>query len=140
MRSFPARFSQILFSCFLFLLAGKSYAQTATIRGTVSSQSTGESVLFGVVHLEGTGFGVQTDINGFYSLTKIPAGTYTMVAQHSSFDSVHVTITIKAGEIATKNIVMKPRTLKAVVISAKSQETQENPGVSKTTMDRKDIM
>ena len=114
-------------------------AQTATIRGTVTSESNGEAVLFALVYLEGTSYGVQTDINGFYSLTKIPAGTYTLVGQQASFLATKVQITIKGGEIVNHNIVLKPRIMKEVVISAKHQDDQENPEVGKSTMDSKDI-
>lgn len=69
----------------LFLIPLIAEAQTSTIRGTVTSKTNGEAVLFALVYLEGTSMGVQSDINGFYSLTKIPSGTYTLVAQQGSF-------------------------------------------------------
>ncbi len=114
-------------------------AQTATIRGTVTSESNGEAVLFALVYLEGTSYGVQTDINGFYSLTKIPAGTYTLIGQSGSYLATKIPITVKGGEILNRNIVLKPRVMKEVVISAKHQDSQENPEVGKSTMDSKDI-
>ena len=112
---------------------------TATIRGTVTSEKTGEAVLFALVHLEGTNYGVQTDINGFYSLTKIPPGTYTLVVQHQNYAPYSIAVTVKAGEIQQQSPVLKEKIEKEVVISAKKQDQQENPGVAKNTMDRKDI-
>ncbi|HET6989989.1 MAG TPA: TonB-dependent receptor, partial [Bacteroidia bacterium] len=114
-------------------------AQTATIRGTVTSSTNGEAVLFGLVYLEGTSLGVQTDVNGFYSLTKIPAGTYTLVAQQGSFLPTKMQITVTAGAIITQNIVLKPRVMKEVVISAQHQDDQTTPQVAKSTMTTKDI-
>ncbi|MDQ3111498.1 MAG: TonB-dependent receptor [Bacteroidota bacterium] len=110
-------------------------AQTATIRGTVNSESSGEAVLFALVYLEGTTMGVQTDVNGFYSLTKIPAGTYTLVAQQGSYAPTKIIISVNAGDIVTRNIVLKVREMVMVEISADRQERQENPGVGKNTMD-----
>lgn len=123
----------------LFLISVSGVAQTATIRGTVYSESTGEAVLFALVHLEGTAFGVQTDVNGFFSLTKIPAGTYTLVAQQTNYEPSKVLITVKAGEIVTQNLTIKPRVMKVVEITDTKTEKIENPTVGKTTMDRKDI-
>lgn len=123
----------------LFLISVSGVAQTATIRGTVYSESTGEAVLFALVHLEGTAFGVQTDVNGFFSLTKIPAGTYTLVAQQTNYEPTKVPITVKAGEIVTQNLTIKPRVMKVVEITDTKTEKIENPTVGKTTMDRKDI-
>jgi CarboxypepD_reg-like domain/TonB-dependent Receptor Plug Domain len=133
MRQFLLNFGFILF------FAGFINAQTATIRGTVSSERNGEPVLFGMVFLQGTPYGVQTDINGFYSLTKVPAGTYTLVAQESSFEIFKMQITVKAGQIMTQNLALKPRIMKVVTINAAKQEAQENPGVAKQTMTSKDI-
>jgi len=123
----------------LFLLSFSGFAQTATIRGTVYNESNGEPVIFSLVYLEGTAFGVQTDVNGFYSLTKIPAGTYTLVSQQTNFEPTKIQITVKAGDIITQNITIKPRVMKEVVISGTKTEKVENPTVGKTTMDRKDI-
>lgn len=124
---------------FVFLLPLSILAQTATIRGTINNESNGESVLFALVYLEGTSYGVQSDINGFYSLTKIPAGSYTLVAQHSSYVLTKIPITVKAGEILNQNIIMKPRIMREVVISAKKQDQQDNPNTGKQTMTSKDI-
>ncbi|CAN5432832.1 carboxypeptidase regulatory-like domain-containing protein [soil metagenome] len=116
-----------------------SLAQTATIRGTVTSETTGESVIFALVYLEGTPYGVQTDLNGFFSLTKVPAGTYTLIAQEGSYAPTRMPITVKSGDIITQNVVLKVREMAIVEISAKHQDDQENPGVGKNTMTSKDI-
>lgn len=123
----------------VFFLSVSGFAQTATIRGTVYSESTGEAVLFALVFLEGTSYGVQTDVNGFYSLTKIPAGTYTLAVQQAGFEPMKKQITVAAGEILTQNMTIKPRVMKVVEITDTKTEKVENPTVGKTTMDRKDI-
>jgi hypothetical protein len=114
-------------------------AQTATIRGTVTTESSGEAVLFALVYLDGTSMGVQTDVNGFYSLTKIPAGTYTLIAKQGSYMPARMVITVAAGEIVTQNLVLKVHEMEGVVISAQHQEDQENPGVGKNKMTSEDI-
>lgn len=129
----------LLFAFAIFLLPFAAAAQTATIRGTISSESDGEPVLFALVYLEGTSYGVQSDINGFFSLTKIPAGSYTLVGQHSSYNVTRIPVTVKAGEILTQNITMKPRIMREVVIDAKKQDQQDNPNIGKQTMNSKDI-
>jgi hypothetical protein len=102
----------------IFLLAAASAAisQNATIRGTVFNESNGEPMIFTLVFLEGTGFGVQTDINGFFSLTKVPAGTYNLVAQQANFEPAKVSVTVTAGQILTQNLTMKARVMTEVVI------------------------
>jgi hypothetical protein len=131
------RFLVLFFALFFVSISG--VAQTATIRGTVYNESNGEAVIFSLVFLEGTSYGVQTDVNGFYSLTKIPAGTYTLVAQQTNFDPAKIQITVKAGDIVTQNLTIKQRVMKEVVITGDKTDKIENPTVGKTTMDRKDI-
>ncbi|MGL5891602.1 MAG: carboxypeptidase-like regulatory domain-containing protein, partial [Bacteroidia bacterium] len=89
---------QLLFTLAgLFAALGLFAQTTATIRGTVYNKNTGEAVLFGYVYIKNTALGVQTDVNGFYSLTKIPPGSYTLVAQESSFEIFEMPITVKAN-------------------------------------------
>ena len=49
-----------------------------TVRGFVYDKATGEPVLFTNVYLKGTTLGAATDVNGYYSITKIPAGNYVI--------------------------------------------------------------
>src|SRR5262245_61479987 len=53
-------------------------AQTATIRGFVYDQGTGEPMIFTNVSLVGTAMGVATDVNGYFSISKVPPGPYTL--------------------------------------------------------------
>ena len=41
----------------------------ATVKGFIRSKDSGEPVMFASVTLEGSSYGVMTDIEGFYSLS-----------------------------------------------------------------------
>jgi len=63
----------------LFILSGiVSYGQTGSVRGFVYEKETGEPVIFCNVMLKGTSYGAATDVNGFFNITKIKPGKYTM--------------------------------------------------------------
>ncbi|WP_243664541.1 carboxypeptidase-like regulatory domain-containing protein [Rhodothermus marinus] len=64
------------------LLAGGVRAQPATISGFVRDAATGESLIFANVVLKGTPYGTATNAAGFYSLTGIPPGTYTLAVSY----------------------------------------------------------
>lgn len=131
---------QLLFTLAGLFAAFGLFAQaTATIRGSVYNKNTGEAVLFGYVYIKNSALGVQTDVNGFYSLTKIPPGSYTLVAQESSYEIFEMPITVKGNEIITQNIFLTPKVLKEVVITAEQQEQKESPKVSTQTLDSKTI-
>ena len=46
----------------------------STVKGFIRSMDSGEPVMFASVSLEGSAYGVMTDIEGLYSLTRIPEG------------------------------------------------------------------
>ncbi|MGL4596902.1 MAG: TonB-dependent receptor [Bacteroidia bacterium] len=118
---------------------GASAQQPATIRGTVYNDKTGEAMPFVLVFLQGTQYGVQTDINGFFSLTKVPSGTYTLAAQTPGYEFFKMEIIAKPGQIITQNITLITKLQKEVIISAEKQEKKENVEISSHTMDQKEI-
>ena len=98
--------------CFLFLLglaviSGKTYSQTGTIRGFVYETETGEPVIFTNVYLNKTSIGAATDVNGFFTITKIPPGNYTLVISYMGFDTLHLQLSIKANELISKKLYLK---------------------------------
>ena len=72
----------------LLLLPAVLYGQ-ATVKGFLRSKESGEPVMFASVSLEGTSFGVMSDIEGFYSLSRVPAGSYTLVISSMEYEGVN---------------------------------------------------
>lgn len=61
---------------FLAFLPTLLLAQSGTIRGFVYDKLTGEPIIFTNVILQGTTIGAATDVNGYYSISKVdPAPT-----------------------------------------------------------------
>jgi hypothetical protein len=134
-------FRPFLLLSLLILTSLSASAQTATIRGKLTESGKGEPVLFTTVFLQGTKFGVQTDVEGFYSITLVPPGTYTIVVKSLDYDSIGIPVTVKANTILLKNIVLKKRTVQlgGVTIEAFNTEKVEKVGISVTTITPKDI-
>jgi hypothetical protein len=70
--------SAILILAFLPLFSSNPQSSTSTIRGTVTSKSTGERIVHAEVSLYPPPFTTYTDSNGVYRLTKILAGEYSL--------------------------------------------------------------
>jgi hypothetical protein len=90
---------------------------------------TGEPVMFSPVFLKGTRFGVNTDINGFFSISKIPEGRYRLVAVNLIYDTIQEDIQIQEGKILNRKFFLreKVRELKAVEIrGSKNRQAREN--------------
>src|SRR5947209_6134344 len=92
---------------FAFLFCASAFGQSTTIKGFVYERGSGEPVIYTNVYLEGTGYGVQTDVNGYYSLTGIPAGTYTLFTTQIGYDTARTSVTVTPGAIVTHKLFLR---------------------------------
>ena len=86
--------------CLVMGLTG--FAQTGSIRGFVYDDSNGEPIIFTNVYLEGTIYGASTDVNGYYAITKVPEGKYTLEVKYLGYDNISFPIVIQKNKIITK--------------------------------------
>jgi hypothetical protein len=132
-----------IISLLLFLFASSVLvkAQTANVRGFVYTKDNGEPALFTNVYLKGTTFGNATDINGFFNITKIKPGTYTLVASYLGYDSIFETVTLTANQIVSKKIYLNKSTIQLteVIATGEQQAKKENTQVSVSRIDPVEI-
>jgi hypothetical protein len=128
-------------AAFIFLFTLHSFAQNSTIRGFVYQKDNGEPVLFTNVYLKGTGYGAATDVNGYFSITKIPAGTYTLMVTSIDYDTLKQEVVVAAGDIVTRKLYVSKRTvsLGEIDISAEKQEQQTEVKMSVTKITPKEL-
>ncbi len=69
----------LLLSTLILLFTTGIFAQSGTIRGFVYDKASGEPVMFCNVSLKGTTMGAPTDVNGYFSIAKVPAGDYKII-------------------------------------------------------------
>jgi CarboxypepD_reg-like domain/TonB-dependent Receptor Plug Domain len=127
-----------IFFAFFIVISVGTFAQVGTIRGFVYLKDSGEPVLFTNVFLKGTTIGNATDVNGYFSITKIPAGNYTIIIPSSmGYDSLIETVTVTAGDILTKKLYLTKANvnLKVVEISAEQEAKQTETQVSVNKID-----
>jgi len=132
-----------IFSSFLIILLGSFsvLAQTGTVRGYVYEKETGAPVMFGNVYLEGTTYGVTSDVNGFYTIADVPVGSYKLVASYVGFDTASVMIVIKKGAIELKNLYLNESsvTLGEINISAAREQARTTVNISQISVSQKQI-
>ena len=124
-----------------FLFSSTIIAQTGSVRGFVFDSESGEPVIFTNVFFEGTSIGASTDVNGYYSITKIKPGTYTLVVSAISFEEYKEEIKVKSNGILTKKINLKASAIEIdeVTISAERQESKTKVKMSVTSVSTKEI-
>lgn len=109
-----------------------SMAQDGGVKGFVYNDKDGSAVIYTNVFLKGTTYGIATDGNGFYSISKVPAGEYTLTVKGIGFELFEETITISANKTLTKNVTIKESSvdLKTFDVSAEKQEAQSDVKMS----------
>lgn len=92
----------------LILLAlGLTPMMAQTVKGTLTDNETGEAIPFANVVLDGTRFGVATDLNGFYLINKMPAGEYELRVRFVGYKEYREKITLKSGQTLVCNIALE---------------------------------
>lgn len=129
------RKSYMLLLC--LFLTSVVFSQTGTIKGFVYQKETGEPVLFTTVYLKGTTMGQSTDVNGYFSISQVEPGNYTIMITSIGFDTLQEAVTVKAGEIIQKKlyVVQKNVKLREVEVSAQQVAKQGETSVSVNKID-----
>jgi hypothetical protein len=125
--------------CFL-LIAQFMFGQS-TVKGFLKNKASGEPVMFASVSLEGTSFGVMTDIEGFYSISKVPAGAYRLVVSSMEFETVAEEVLLIEDRISTRNYLLESKviSLGSAEVSADRQEQQTKVNMSVETIRPADL-
>jgi TonB-dependent receptor len=112
----------ILYSIGLFTSA--IAAPTGKISGIVRDGKTGTALPGANVFIVGTALGSSTDINGDYSILKVPPGNYTLRVKYIGYKQVDVPIQIGMDENVIQNIDLEFDVLElgeGVVITAQRE-------------------
>ena len=125
----------------LLLAVSASFGQTGTIKGFVYDEANGEPIIFTNVYLYKTTFGAATDVNGYFIITKVPEGEYTLYVTYLGYDTLKVPISLEAGAVVSKQLQMKSSAidLETINISAEYQEARTETKTSVIKITPKDI-
>ncbi|MGB1031374.1 MAG: TonB-dependent receptor, partial [Flavobacteriales bacterium] len=122
---------------FLFFIGTSLCAQEKfTISGTVTDQSTGESLIGASVYVTSISRGTTTNLYGFYSLT-LPKGDYVVDFGFIGYQTIHKNITL-TGQDVKIDVELIPSSIEigAAVIEGENDAVQnvESVEMSKVTM------
>ncbi len=114
--------------------AAMAHAQPASLSGFVKDAATGETLLLANVILAGTGQGAATNNAGYYTLTGLAPGAYTVVASYIGYQEFREEITLAPGERRRLDINLAPGGLLTdeIVVTAEREAEVEarNLGVA----------
>ncbi len=128
---------RFVFSLVLVFISFDLLAQTGTIRGFVYEEESGEPAMFANVLLDGSQIGTVTDVNGFFTLSKVPVGSYNIKVTYIGFDEITSSVVLNKSAIVNKKFYLKASSiqLNTVQLSAERQDakTSVNTSVVKLT-------
>ena len=118
-----------------------AFAQDNDIKGFVYEESTGEPVMFSNVFLKGTTLGCSTNENGYFNITRIPDGKYTLCITCVGYDTLTDYVSLSKGQTINKKYTLKESslTLETVSITADKIEAKTETKTSVITVTPKTI-
>ncbi len=93
---------------FYLLLSFAASAQTGAISGSIRDAEDQLSLAGASVFIETLQIGTTSNINGEFTLLKVPAGTYTVFVEYMGYASHQQEIVIKSGEAASVDFELTP--------------------------------
>lgn len=136
-----------IFSLLTVLLTAfclQTYAQsttTGTIKGFVYEKATGEPMSFTNVYIKGAKLATQTDQNGYFSISQLAPGSYTVYSTMFGYDTAAANFSVKGGEVVSKKLYVKQMglELKGVDVSSRRTEKITRVNIGTTTITPKEI-
>ena len=117
---------------FFFLFANLLHAQDgASVNGYITDAETGETLLTANIALVEVNRGTSSNTSGYYTITNIEPGTYTLAASYIGYRRFEREISLEPGENLRIDIEMIPEgvQLDAIVVESQSErEEQKNIG------------
>lgn len=131
-------------SLFIFLVlifVGLESLAQGTVRGFLKNKKNGEPALFVTVGLEGTTFGATSDENGYYSLSKIPAGNYKIIVKSTEYEAYSADVKIENNKVVNLNIELEEKVneLGEIEISSEKSDQRTKVNISVESIRLQDI-
>ena len=133
---------QVIFLIIFSFIAGfQAFAQTGIIRGFVVEKSSGEPIIFTNVYLKGTSYGASTDVNGYFSITKIKPGSYMLMVTSLGYDTLKENVQVVRDKILDKKLQLSKKSVEMseVQISAAKSEAKKRVQISVSKVTPKEI-
>ncbi|MBO6524681.1 MAG: TonB-dependent receptor [Balneolaceae bacterium] len=114
--------------CFVVLAAGtwsSEARQSASVNGYVKDSETGETLISANVAFLENNRGASTNTLGYFTITNVQAGTYTLAASYIGYKQYQREITLAAGENLRIDIELIPDFVQGEEIVVESEAEKE---------------
>ncbi len=117
----------------IFLILPKSLlAQQASVSGYIKDANTGETLISANIALQEINKGTASNTLGYYSITNVEPGTYTLVCSYIGYERFQQEITLESGENLRLEVELNPESLDLGDIEVRSRvEEQEQKNIGR---------
>lgn len=125
MKMIMAGTRRIFLLVFMMMTGILAFAQgDNSIKGFVYEKSNGEPVMFANVFLKGTTHGSTTDINGYFSITRVPDGSYTIMVTSVGYDTIAEQVSVKGNQILNKKFSIEEASIQLAAVSISADKIE----------------
>lgn len=128
---------KLLILIFTIVTTLVSAQTTGSLRGFVYDRETGEPMMFSNVILENTQIGTTTDVNGYFVLSKIKAGTYNIKVTSLGYETYTESIKVEKNRVVALKIELSPSATELETVEVKGKQemlrTESQVSVEKIT-------
>lgn len=131
----------ISFSAAILILTGIAFGKTAAISGRVIDER-GEPIIGANVLLQGTILGSATNVRGEFTVSKVPAGRFTLSIYFIGYEKKEIEIRIEEEDYNVGVILLNPIAIDSdpvVVTASKFEQSTQDVNVSISTLSERDL-
>jgi len=116
---------------FILLFSSWIFAQTGSIRGTITDQEVGDPLIGANIIIDGTNMGAATDVEGSYQITNVPAGEHVLKVTYIGYEEQQKPISIEPEQelIADFSLLSEAIQMQTYVVTAsrKRERVEDAP-------------
>jgi len=106
---------------FFLYVASLTAADEGKIKGVVKEADTRDALFGANVFINGTSLGSATNLNGVYSIIKVPFGSYTIKVSYLGYKTKEQKITINSTNTLELNFSMHPEVVEGETVTITAQ-------------------
>ena len=111
----------VLTLCAAICCSLQALAQTGILRGTLKEAKSKEAIIGGSVRIEGTQLGANTDAEGNFTVSNVPAGTHKVIVTYISYQTKEIpNVRVESGNttVVETELEEEGKSLQEVVVRA----------------------
>lgn len=124
---------------FVLILMPIGLIAQGSVTGTVSDAETGRGLAGANVVVEGTVLGAAADANGQFTISDVPAGTYTVMASVIGYNDAGVTVTVPASGSVTVNLSLSAGAIELSALEVLASRAARNTPVAHTNVPKAEL-